>query len=94
MTIGRIIMKLLNFFYKIVKKNIVFFIPSIEGGGVEKNFFLLIKFLSKKYNKIFVISADRKLPKYLKGIVQINPSFQFSSQNSRFLKTFLSVFIN
>ena len=76
-----------------MKKNIVFFIPSIEGGGVEKNFFLLLKFLSKKYDKIFVISADRRLPKYLKGIVPINPSLQFSSQNSRALKTFFCIYL-
>ena len=44
-----------------MKKNIVFFIPSIEGAGVEKNFFLLLKFLSRKFNKIFIVSVDKKI---------------------------------
>ncbi|OUU53382.1 MAG: hypothetical protein CBC25_00820 [Pelagibacteraceae bacterium TMED65] len=70
-----------------MKKNIVFFIPSIEGGGVEKNFFLLLKYLTKKYKKIYVISADRKLPQYLKDIVLINPRFKFLSESRRFFKT-------
>ena len=76
-----------------MKKNIVFFIPSIEGGGVEKNFFLLVKYLSKEYHKIFVISADRKFPQYSKGIVQINPSFKFSSKNKRFFKTLFCLYL-
>ena len=43
-----------------MKKEIVFYIPSIEGGGVEKNFFLLLKYLSKKLEKIYVVTADKK----------------------------------
>ena len=43
-----------------MKKEIVFYIPSIEGGGVEKNFFLLLKYLSKKIEKIYVVTADKK----------------------------------
>ena len=35
MVFGRIIKKILKI---CVKRNIIFFIPSIEGGGVEKNF--------------------------------------------------------
>ena len=76
-----------------MKNNIIYFIPSIEGGGVEKNFFLLLKYLSKKYDKIFIISADRKLPKNLNGIVQLSPSFKFSSQNKRVFKDFFCLYL-
>ena len=41
-----------------MKKKIVLYIPSIEGGGVEKNFFLITNYLSKKYKKIFIVTAD------------------------------------
>ena len=34
------------------KKKIIVFMPSIEIGGVEKNFFLITNYLSKKLNKI------------------------------------------
>ena len=43
-----------------MKKEIIFYIPSIEGGGVEKNIFLLLKYLSKKLEKIHVVTADKK----------------------------------
>ena len=33
---------------KLIKNKLVLFMPSLEGGGVEKNFFLLSNFLIKK----------------------------------------------
>ncbi len=72
-----------------MKRNIVFFIPSIEGGGVEKNFFLLIKFLIKKFNKIYVISAHKKIFKKNKKIIQISPSSKFFYNRGRLIKTII-----
>ena len=46
--------------------NIIFFIPSIEGGGVEKNLLLIINHFSKNYNKLFLITCshlNKDLPK-------------------------------
>ena len=74
-----------------MKKNIVFFIPSIEGAGVEKNFFLLLKFLSRKFNKIFIVSVDKKIFKKSDKIIQINPSSKFFSNKSRLFKTIISL---
>ena len=37
--------------------------PSIEKGGVEKNFFIVSNFLSQKFNKISVISISKKYKK-------------------------------
>jgi hypothetical protein len=34
------------------RKNIIFFMPFIGGGGVEKNLFLIANFFSKKSEKI------------------------------------------
>ena len=39
------------------KKKLIIFIPSIEGGGLEKNFLLVTNFLSKTFNKITVITS-------------------------------------
>ena len=43
-----------------MKKEIIFYIPSIEGGGVEKNLYLLIKYLPKQIGKIHIITAKKK----------------------------------
>ena len=39
-----------------MKNKLLIFIPHISGGGVEKNFFMLSNFLSKKINSIFIIN--------------------------------------
>ena len=56
-----------------MNKKIIFYIPSIEGGGVEKNLFLLIKHLSKKIDRIYIITANKKktIPKNKNTYVQI-----------------------
>ena len=41
-----------------MKRNIILFIPSIEQGGVEKNFFIIANYLIKKYNKIYIIKKN------------------------------------
>jgi len=77
-----------------VKKNIVFFIPSIEGGGVEKNFFLITNYLSKKYKKIFIVTADTKYKKiFNKNIFLICPKSTKWEKKSRIIKTFISIFL-
>ena len=34
------------------KKKLIIFMPSIDGGGVEKNLFIISNFLSTKLNEI------------------------------------------
>ena len=58
------------------KKEIVIFMPSIDGGGVEKNFFLITNYLSTKFNKISVISLSSDQKSKLK------PGIKFISINS------------
>ena len=38
------------------EKKIIIFMPSIDGGGVEKNLFIITNYLSKKINNITVIT--------------------------------------
>ena len=40
--------------------------PSIEGGGVEKNLFIISDFLTKKINDISLITISKVLKKNLK----------------------------
>ena len=44
-----------------MKKKIIFFCPSIEIGGVEKNLFKVVNFFSfKKKEDISIITFDKK----------------------------------
>ena len=43
-----------------MKKKLIIFMPSIEGGGVEKNLFIISNYLATKLNKVSIISASLK----------------------------------
>lgn len=45
--------------------------PSIEGGGVEKNFFIITNYLLTKTNNISVITSSKKYKVYFKKKVNI-----------------------
>ena len=40
-------------------KNLIFFMPSIEIGGVEKNLFLIANYLIKKKINITLINSNK-----------------------------------
>ena len=42
------------------KKDLIIFMPSIEGGGVEKNLFIISNYLSSKIKNISIITTGRK----------------------------------
>lgn len=75
-------------------KSIVLFIPSIERAGVEKNLFLISNFLSKKFKKIFIITANSDYKnKFDRNIKVICPKSRRWINKSRFIKTFISIFL-
>ena len=41
-------------------KKLIIFMPSIEGGGVEKNLFIIANFLSTKIKDLSLITASRE----------------------------------
>ena len=43
-----------------MKKKIIFFCPSIEVGGVEKNLFKIANFFSRKNEEVYIITFDQK----------------------------------
>ncbi|MGL3827289.1 glycosyltransferase involved in cell wall biosynthesis [Candidatus Pelagibacter ubique HIMB4] len=68
--------------------------PSIEKGGVEKNFFIVSNFLSKKFNKISVISISKKYKgKFNKSINLISLNSNCWDKCSRRIKFLLSLFL-
>ena len=58
-----------------MKNKIVIFIPSIEGGGVEKNLFLISDFLSKNIDDIYIITASKRFKKKFNRLNFITPKY-------------------
>ncbi len=75
-----------------MSKKIIFYIPSIEGGGVEKNLFLLIKYLSKKINKIYIITAHKK-KNNSKRIRYICPNSYYWEKKNRSIKNVICIYL-
>ena len=76
------------------KKKLILFMPSIEGGGVEKNFFITANFLSKKINNISIITTSTKSKKKLdKKIKLILPYQKFWEYSSRRTKYFICLYM-
>ena len=66
------------------------FMPSIEGGGVEKNFFIVANYLSN-FNKISVITISNKYKnKFNKKIEFISFESQFWNKFKRKVKYFFA----
>lgn len=74
-------------------KNVVFFIPSIEEGGVEKNLYIISNYLSKKKININILTCnfDKKI-KFNKKVNFIGPNNLFFIKNSRLFKTIICIF--
>ena len=70
--------------------NLVIFMPSIEGGGVEKNLFLIANFLSSKFNRLIFITCSTKIKKLNKRIKIINFNIFKIRINFRFFKIIIS----
>ena len=75
-------------------KTLVVFFPSIESGGVEKNFYYLINNFSSKYKKIIIITSS-KIKKNLfdKKIKFLKPKISFWENKSRFIKSIICFFL-
>jgi glycosyltransferase involved in cell wall biosynthesis len=70
-----------------INKNILLFIPMIDGGGVEKNFFIIANFFVKYFKKVTVITTSKEFKSKLnKNIEFITPKnfFWSKTQNRRF----------
>ena len=75
-----------------MEKSILIFMPLIEGGGVEKNLFLVSNFLIKKLKKISLITTSKKYKKkFHKSIEFISLSSDFHNKYGRKIKYFLAL---
>ena len=76
-----------------MKKKLIIFMPSIEGGGVEKNLFLVSNYLCKKLNNVTLITISKKYKnKFNNSIKFISLTSNVWDKLSRRSKYFLSIF--
>ena len=74
------------------KKMLVIIMPAIEGGGVEKNLFIISNYLAKNIKNVYLINASRKFNKKFKKIKIINPVLKFWDNLGRKGKYFICLF--
>jgi glycosyltransferase involved in cell wall biosynthesis len=74
------------------EKRLIIFLPSIERGGVEKNFYIISNFLIKKIKKIYLISLTKKKLPIDSKIKLINCKFKIFF-NIRIIKIILGLYI-
>ena len=75
------------------EKKLILFMPSIEGGGVEKNFFIISNYLSKKIDKVFLITAEKNISKKLNNIEIIYPKSDYWRKGGRLRKYLICIFL-
>ena len=77
-----------------MKNKLLIFIPHIGGGGVEKNFFMLSNFLSKKINSIEIITVNKEFKKKLdKRIRIISPQNEKWKNSPIYVKYLISIIL-
>mgnify|MGYP001375441234 CR=1 FL=1 len=77
-----------------MQKKLIIFIPSIEGGGVEKNLFIISNYLIDKIKNISVITISNKFKnKFDSKIKFISPKADFWNSIGRGKKFFTGLFI-
>lgn len=75
-----------------LKKKLVIFMPSIEGGGVEKNLFIVSNYLGKKLSDTKIITADTSNNKKFQNLKIINPNIKLLKIKSRLWKFIICIF--
>ena len=76
------------------QKNVILFMPSIQGGGVEKNLFIVANFLIKKLGKLSIITASKNYKKKFHNKIDlITPKNEFKNKSSRRIKYFVCLLL-
>ena len=68
--------------------------PSIKGGGLEKNFFIISNFLAKKINSVSIITVNKEFKyKLNKKIKVISPKNNFWKNKTPYIKYIVCLFL-
>jgi len=77
-----------------MNKKLIIFIPSIESGGVEKNLFIITNYLTKKFEKIELITTSFNYKnKFDKKIKIVTPQSKFWTKQKRIYKYFICLWL-
>ena len=76
-----------------MNKKIIFFCPSIEDGGVEKNLYLIVNKLSKEFNTTLITANKNKQKKIDKKVNFISPKNINIGNAPRLIKTIYCLFL-
>ena len=75
-------------------KKLVIFMPSIEGGGVEKNLFIISNYLSNKVKNISLITCSLNFKKRFNNKIKfISPKYNFWDKMSRKFKYIICIYL-
>ena len=76
------------------EKKIILLSPTIEDGGVEKNLYNISNYLVKKFDKIYLISANKdKLHNFSNKIDFKFPKTNYFINSSRLIKSLICFFL-
>ena len=76
-----------------MKKKLILFMPSIEGGGVEKNFFIISNYLATKFDNVTLVTISKIHKNRLnKKIKIIAPNSNIFTNFGRRFKFIISIF--
>ena len=68
--------------------------PSIEGGGLEKNLYIISNFLSKKINNIALITVSKNERKKFNKIIEfISPKYLFWNKLNKEIKYLFCLYL-
>ena len=76
-----------------MKKKILFFCPSIEDGGVEKNLINIVNNLSNNFNIILLTANFNKKKLFVSNIDFVSPKNTFFNNKSRLLKSLCCIYL-
>jgi len=77
----------------IFKKQIIFFNPSIEDGGVEKNLINICNGLASHFEVILITANSNKKYKFTSDVKYISPNTNFFDKKSRLIKIIVCVYL-
>ena len=70
-----------------IQRKLIFFMPSMEGGGVEKNLIIIANYIAKYIKGVKLITFDSNFNKYFdKKIKIINVITKTEKKHSKYFK--------
>ncbi len=76
------------------KKKVIVFMPSIEGGGVEKNVFIVTNYLANKIGEVSLITISKKYKSKFNKFVKFKTLYSsLWDKMPRRIKYFLSIYL-